>query len=130
MDLRSLRIPVEIERVMELEGALSSKPGNEQIVVYAHVSKPVRDRGEYKRYAILASFPQNGMTNIGEIDPATRQFQNFQPDVVVLYKRADNRVICEMNLLASELYRLKTIDDVLAIPGITMIHQNTPQLTS
>ncbi|MEK6825966.1 MAG: hypothetical protein AABY00_04220 [Nanoarchaeota archaeon] len=54
-------------------------------------------------------------------------FKKFEPEVTAFYDRAANRVIYKMNLPASELGQLKTIDDVLAIPGIRMTHQNTPK---
>ena len=130
LDIQNLHIPIEIEEVMELQGAFISHGVNAhyRVPLYAHVAKPVRDNGVEKRYVLLAHFPRHGMAGLGDIDSESKRFLEFRPEVIAHYKRASNRVIYEMSVPASELSRLKTIDDVLAVPGIQIAHRNKPQL--
>ena len=127
-----LDIPVKIQEVMAIEGVVLAGslhspgiPGR----IYAHVSTPVKDSGVEKQYVLLASFPRNGMTELGEIDSKSGQFKNFEPSVMASYVRSSNRVIYEMEMPASELGRLKTLTEFLATPGITIAGRNTPKLS-
>lgn len=126
MGLSNLYIPIEIERVMELEGALHPRLKGMGMLLYAHVSKPVNDKGRQVKYALIAPAPRHGTAELGEINPETREFQLFEPTVSAFYERATNRVIYQMSMPANELGRLKTVEEVLAIPNIMVKSQNTP----
>ena len=113
---------------MELEGATRSDfscPTS----IYAHVSKPVRDQGREVQYAILDIYPRSGIMNLGNINPETRVFEHFDPGqgIQAHYRRADNHVVCEVFVPVEQLRDLKTIDDVLSIPGITVKRELIPQ---
>ncbi len=115
-------IDVEIERVIELTGL---KVRGLQARCYAHVSKPILDNGQPKRYALLGQFPQHGITYLGEINPKTLEFFQYS-EIPVFYERSSNRVIKKLRVSNEQLLRLKTIEEVLSIEGIKVASEGTP----
>ena len=92
-------VPVQIEKVLELEGA--SRPDfNSSTSVYLHVSKPVKKDGQEVQYAMLAIFPQHGIMHLGDINPETRFFEHYDPEMrnFALYKRAENHVVNQVSV--------------------------------
>ena len=121
-------ISIEIQKVLELEGAI--RPDfNCPTSLYAHISKPVkRNRNEEVQYALIAIFPQHGIMELGEINPATRVFRGYDPRGIDLsfYERASNNVIKEIKVLGNQVRGLKTLDEVLAIEGISVKRELIP----
>ncbi len=114
-------IHVEIEKVLELVGAY--RPDfNCPASVYAHVSKPVKKDGEDVQYAMLAIFPQHGIMHLGEINAETRMFGNYDPNWkdLALYTKSSNHVVNQVSVPSKQFDKLKTLDDVLGIPGISV----------
>jgi hypothetical protein len=121
-------IPVKIEKVMELEGAIGPDfkyPPS----VYAHISYPVNKDGAEVRYALLAIFPQHGIMHLGEINPRTKSFDHYDRHLhtPALYQRACNHVVNEVYVPVEQLKKLKTIDDVLSIPWIKVKRELFPE---
>lgn len=127
-ELAVTRVPVKIAKVLELEGAVDpTLKGN--CWVYAHVSTPAMKDGQPVQYALLARAPQHGLTQLGEINPQTREFNTYEPTPAgqTFYERAGNHVIREMDVPVTQLEKLPTLDDVLAIPGLKVRREFTPQ---
>jgi hypothetical protein len=129
------RIPVQIQKVLELEGVYSMDRAS-PTSVYAHISKPVKRGAEDVQYAMLAIFPRHGFMNLGEIDPETRVFEHYDPDGVrkfgigtpnALYVRAGNHVVNEVSVPHEQIDRLKTMDEVLGIDGIFVKRELIPE---
>ena len=114
-------IPVEIEKVLELGGNFPS--------FYAHISKPVKRNGQNVQYAMLALFPTSGIMHLGEINPETRVFEHYDPEMrnFALYRRAPNHVVTQVNVPSEQLDRLKTLDEVLSIPSIFVKRELIPK---
>ena len=121
-------IDVRIEKVLELEGAL--RPDFSPSSVYAHISKPVERDGQNVQYAILALFPQHGIMDLGDINPETRVFEYYDSKMrnsPALYKRAGNHVVNQVSVPSEQLVKLKTLDEVLGIGGISVKRELIPQ---
>lgn len=126
--MRQKHIPVEVKKVMELEGAY--RPDfNCLSSVYAHISKPVRKDGQDIQYAMLAIFPQHGVMDLGDINPNTRMFEFYDPRKINFapYTRADNGVVNKVSVPLDSMEKLKTIDEVLGIEGISVKRELTPE---
>jgi len=116
---------VSIIEVLELEGALCSE-GKDKIPVYAHVTKPVKNGSSY---AILTPMFNHGVMMLGGINPNSRRF-NFYENVeeyYASYETASNDVINEIRATVDQLDRLKSIDDILGIEGITIKNRSVPE---
>ena len=113
---------VRIEKVLELDGAIRQDLDVVELVE-AHISYP---RG-YKdsRYALLFMMPQGGSSNLREIDPETRLISNVVGGPVA-YFRAPNRVINEIYVLPDDIGKLRTMEEVLGIPGISVTRELFP----
>ena len=119
-------VPVKIQKVMELEGAL--RPDfNSRSSVYAHISDPVKRDDDDVQYALLAIFPQHGVMRLGDINPETMMFEDYTPYRPALYTRADNHVVNGVSVPAEQFDRLKTLDEVLAIEGISVKRELFPE---
>lgn len=122
------RVPVKIEKVLEIEGARDPilKEGR---FVYAHISTPTEVEGKPVQYALIAGFPQHGTARLGNIDPETKVFKwlTQEPFPQAFYERASNHVIQEMRVPAGQLDQLKTVDEVLAIEGIKVRRELIPE---
>lgn len=127
--LEAFFIPVKIERVRELTGVYfrmgESRP---EIRVFAHISTPARTEAEPVQYALLAQAPQNGMAELGRIDPDTRDFTEFDPSGIrfALYRRSPNRVIDQIMVLPDQLRMLQTLAELDAIQGIQIEREMIP----
>ena len=120
-------IPVEIQKVLELEGALRSDFMC-ATSVYAHISKPVKKDGTDVQYALMAIFPQHGIMHLGDINRDTKFFEHYDPAMrdSALYERADNHVVRKVMVPTEQLNRLRTLDEVLAIEGISIKRELVP----
>ena len=125
-------IPVEIEKVLELEGAI--RPDfNCPSSVYAHISKAGKVRlgaqVEDVQYALIAIFPQHGIMHLGDIDPETKRFRDYDPHMkeFALYTRAKNHVVEQVLVRSDQIERLKTLDEVLSIDGISVKRELIPE---
>ena len=120
-------IPVQIEKVMELEGVYGPN-SNYSSSVYAHVSMPLKKEGQSVQYVMIAIFPRHGTMPLGDINPVTKRFEHYDPDMnnLALYTRADNHVVTQVSIPVQQLERLKTLDDVLAIEGISIKRELIP----
>ena len=128
------QIPVKIERVLELQGAsLRARYDIHNLlptIICAHVSKPVTVEGREIRYALLTqASPQQNMMELGNIDPETNIFEYLDPNRVEFstYRRAPNGVIIEANVPSSQVSSLKSLDEVLAITGISVTRESVPK---
>ena len=123
------RIAVDIEKVLELKGAID--PGTRgSMWVYAHISPPVDIGRGTAQYALLAPAPEHGIAYLGEINPETREFRTYEAIGIskpTYYERAKNRVIRQMSVPVDQLENLKTKDEVLAIPGISVGRELIPE---
>lgn len=134
-------ITVQIEKVLELvdtnrdpncPDSVSihfSKPVKRPTSVYAHVSKPVKRDGQDVQYVMLAISPQHGIMYLGEINPETRMFEHYDPEMrdPALYTRAGNHVVNQVSVSGEQLSKLKTLDEVLGIQGIFVRRRLTPE---
>lgn len=127
--MKSPYIRVKIQKVLELAGALTPnilQHGTYCLTsVYAHISKPAKKDGIDVQYALIARFPRNGSMELGNINPDTRIFEEFSQEPS-FYERAENGVVKEVNVLADQLRKLRTLDDVLAIRGISVERELIP----
>jgi hypothetical protein len=64
----------------------------------------------------------------GEINPKTRVFKTYSSCMgnCAFYKRATNGVIREVRVKPEELHRLKRLEEVLAIEGISIAKESIP----
>lgn len=130
-------VPLQIEKVLELDGA-HNPTFNAPAPVFAHISKPIKPEGRtnqdelfaqqpiFVQYAILATNPQNEVMRLGEIDPETRAFEEYDPDGPAPYTRAGNHVVNQVYVPPGQMSRLKTLDEVLEIEGISIIRELFP----
>lgn len=122
------QFPLDIQKVLELTGAIHPDyPCNTS--VYAHVSYPISlSDKKSQAYACLAIFPQHGIMNLGNIDPKTKRFEGFngKQTQIATYTRARNHVIKRVSIPAEQREKLKTLDEVLAIEGITIKRELIP----
>ncbi|PIN94077.1 hypothetical protein COU54_00425 [Candidatus Pacearchaeota archaeon CG10_big_fil_rev_8_21_14_0_10_31_24] len=118
---------VEIQRVLELEGALSSD-FKCATSVYAHISKPEKKDGTDVQYALMAIFPQHRIMHLGDINRDTKFFEHYDSTMrdFALYERADNHVVRKVRVPIEQLNRLRTLDEVLAIEGISIKRELVP----
>ena len=112
-------LPVKIEKVLELRYHPNAT------TVYCHVSTPVQDEGKEKRYALIAACPQGGRTLLGDIHPDQGEFREFSREVT-FYERASNHVVCQMHIPVAQLESLRTIDNVLASPHVSIVRELIP----
>ena len=116
-------IPVEVDRVIEMEGiefrGLKAR-------CYVHVSAPAKDHGTNKKYALIALFPQHGTMDLGDIDPKTREFSVYEENNPAFYERSANRVIKTVKVPIEQLPRFKTIEDILSIEGLKVASEGKP----
>ncbi len=120
-------IPVEIRRVLELEGAF--RPDfNCPVFIYAHISEPVKKDGIDVQYALMAICPQHGMMDLGDINPKTRMFKTYDPQMInsSFYERVSNHVVKRVMILSDQLNKLRTLDDVLATKEISVKRELIP----
>ena len=121
-------IPVEIEKVLELKGAL--RPDfNCPTSIYAHVSRPVKKEGRDVQYVLMAIFPQHGMMNLGTIKPNTQMFEKYSLEMgdFAFYERANNHVVKRVLVPTEQLNRLPILEDILRIPGISIKRELIPK---
>lgn len=127
---RVVRIPVQIEKVLEVEGVFIKLGGTEikaSTFVYAHVSPLVKTSdGSEQQYALLALAPANGRAYLGEIDPETRIFTPFDQSKTAYYDRSDNNVIGEISVPADQFEKLSRLTDVLGIEGLKIRRELIP----
>ncbi|MBI5332686.1 MAG: hypothetical protein HZB65_03875 [Candidatus Aenigmarchaeota archaeon] len=111
---------LEIENVLELHGARHYMDSRSDIILYAHVSKPMEYKDNFVQYVMLAPGPQHGMIHLGEIDPETRCFRFFDKRMRIfgIYKRATNNVVNKVCVPHEQLEKLKTLNEILKINGI------------
>ncbi|NQU98563.1 hypothetical protein HQ533_03780 [Candidatus Woesearchaeota archaeon] len=121
-------IPVQVQKVLELKGAYRLHPKSPSSI-YAHISVPVKQDGQDVQYAMLAIFPQHGVMHLGEINPKTKMFENYDPKMhtLALYTRAENNVVNQVSVPSELFERLKTIDEVLDIEGISVKRELIPE---
>jgi len=119
------KIPVEVEKVLELEGVIRPDFTSS---IYAHISKPIKDNDRDVQYTLMAIFPQHGIMHLGSINPETRRFEHYDPDMInfALYTRADNHVVKTILVPLDQLDKLQVIDDVLKIEGISVKRELIP----
>ncbi len=124
----TMRIPVQIEKVLELTGAIRPYPKS-PASVYAHISKPVQDKFKQVQYAMMALLPQHGVMHLGNINPETMMFEHFDPDLrtPAMYKLADNQVVEQVSVHLNQMEPLKTLEEVLRIPGISIKRELIPE---
>ena len=123
-------IPVQVQKVLELELEGAYRPDFKcPSSVYAHISNPVKKDGQDTQYAMLAIFPQHGIMHLGDINPKTKMFEDYDPDIgkFALYTRAGNHVVNRVSVPSEQLNRLKTLDEVLAINGISVKRELIPE---
>ena len=118
-------IPVTIEKVLELKGVYRSF--NFPSFVYAHISTPVSIQGQCVQYALLATAPQHGIMLLGEIDPLTNCFEHYDAKgPYAVYTRAGNGVVNQVSVPREQLTRLKTLEEILCIDGISVTRTLVP----
>lgn len=120
--------PVQVQKVMKLEGA-NRPDSDDSSSVYAHISKPVRKDGQNVQYAMLAIFPQNGIMDLGNINPETKMFEHYDPEMSIfaLYTRADNNVVNKVSVPSEQLEKLPTLEEVLGIESISVKEELIPE---
>jgi len=120
-------IPVEIERVLKLEGALAPHTST-PIPVYAHISKTVIDNSFETKYVLLAPFPRGGEMGLGNINPKTKVLEPYGicAGGLALYERARNRVVSRVLVLPEAFEKLETLEDILGIQGISIKKEYVP----
>jgi len=125
--MERVNIPIEIEKVLELKGAIRSYPKGPSSI-YAHISKPIDDKGEKIQYAMLAVFPQHGIMHLGNINSKTMMFENFDPNLRIsaFYSRAENHVVSNIQVPSDQLEKLKKLEEVISIPGISVKRELIP----
>jgi len=118
-------MPFDVEQVMTLK-VEQEQPYRCCYIIFAHIAHPLGFPAtpECPSYALLAMSPQSGVVRLGEIDPKTRNFEAF--GYFSTYERDKNRVICQMNVPAEYLDKLKTIYDICKIPEVTVISKTEP----
>ena len=107
----------EIERNYLLEGFVSGG------WLYADVTNEVEINGKRGNYALLSQGTRFGITSLGYIDTATREFKKFEPQVNTAFDSTQSGGggrKTKMYVPISQLSELKTLDEVLAIPGISI----------
>ena len=120
-------IPIQVQRVLELKGAYADF--NCPSSVYAHISNPVKKDGLNVQYAMLAIFPQHGIMHLGDINPKTKMFEHYDTEMptLALYKRASNHVVNQVSVHIEQIKRLKTLEEVLSINGISIKRELIPE---
>jgi len=121
-------IPIEIQKVLELKGACRPDfrcPSS----IYAHVSNPVKKDKQDIQYAMLAIFPEHGIMHLGDINPETKMFEYYDSNMrrFTFYTRAENNVINQVSVPSEQLNKLKTLDEILAIDGISIKRELIPK---
>ncbi|MBU0466249.1 MAG: hypothetical protein KJ718_03080 [Nanoarchaeota archaeon] len=119
-------IPLEVQRVLELEGAFRLDFMC-ACSVYEHISKPVKKDGQDVQYAMLAIFPQHGTRHLGEINSKTRMFEHYDMNTLALYTRVGNHVVNKVSVPTEQLEKLKTLEEVLSIKGISAKRELIPE---
>lgn len=125
---KRIYVPVEIEKVLELKGAIRLDL-NCPSSIYAHISKPVDDRGKKVQYAMLAIFPQHGIMQLGNINPETMIFEYLDPSrrTLALYDRANNHVVESVSVPSDQFKQLRKLEEVLSIPRISVKRELLPE---
>lgn len=126
--MRKIEIPVQVQKVLELEGVYEPQ-FNGEASVYAHISKPVKKNGQDVQYAMLAISPQHGIMYLGNINPETKKFEYYDPKrhIFAWYARANNHVINQVSVPSEQLEKLKTLEEVLGIEGISVKRELIPK---
>jgi hypothetical protein len=67
--------------------------------------------------------------HLGNINPETKMFEHYGPDMKypTFYKRGSNHVINEIYVLPAQLDKLKTLNEVLGIDGISVKRELFPE---
>lgn len=133
-------VALRVDRVLELRGAFREAFGFvNPAAIYAFVCNPVRGMEEApgeKRtafedapYAFLAPAPQQGEISLGEIDPKTMMFVPYYSTGAekALYLWAQNHIVDRVIVRPEQLGRLKRLDDVIAISGISVANELIPK---
>ncbi|MFA4960413.1 MAG: hypothetical protein WC548_02005 [Candidatus Pacearchaeota archaeon] len=118
-------VHVKIQKVLELEGAIR-KDFNCRTSVCAHVSTPCEKEGRDVQYVMMDLFPRNGIMYLGNINPETKIFECFDMSKIALYERANNHVVKKVMVPISQFSKLKTLEEVLSIEGISVKRELIP----
>lgn len=105
-----------------MEGFVSQTPW-----LNCDVTVPVDIEGRVARYALISQGMRFGQTELGEIDPSTREFRVFGsvndergiPKAITFFETLDRPRI-KLYVPVSQLPYLKTIEEVLSIPSISI----------
>lgn len=131
--MKKAYIPIQIEKVLELEGALINLHDTlQKCQIYAHISKPLFSHKENSKvqYVMLARMPQHGAMHLGEISQDRPHiFEYFDPDLEnsAEYGRADNNIINWINVPTDQLDNLKPLEEILKIPRISVKRELIPE---
>jgi len=130
-DIPAPRIPVQIEQVLEVEGAYDPR-FRAPTILQAHVSTPVRTKEGLKQYVLLTQNPQHGIAYLGGIDTESRAFNPYEGAYIdfARYQRGEKGVITQMDVPADQFEQLMTLDQLKAMEGIRVKEpppQNPPQ---
>jgi len=69
-------VPIDIVKVLELEGVLSIPDGT--VSACAYLTSPVILKGyQETQYALIASYVEHGEMQLGRINPQTRGVRSF-----------------------------------------------------
>lgn len=121
------QIQLEVVKVLELIGAYSPD-FNCPSSIYAHVSKLIKINDVGAQYAMLAMFSHHGTMHLGDINPGTKMFEHYDFNIngAALYTRAPNHIVNVVSVPIEQVNRLKTLDKILNINGISIKRELIP----
>ncbi|MDP3733967.1 MAG: hypothetical protein Q8R37_01950 [Nanoarchaeota archaeon] len=114
---------VEIEKSLQLAGFVSSTPW-----LNCDVTIPLEINNRKGHYALLSQGMRFGFTELGYIDFTTREFKLFESPKdrkglrleTTLFEMKDMTQKTKMYVPLNQLQYLKTLEEILSIPGISL----------
>jgi len=114
---------LEIERSLYLDGFVSETPW-----LNADITREVEISGRNARYILLSQATRFGITYLGYIDPQTREFRKFDPELHTSFESTQaggGGRKTKMYVPVTQLPDLRTLEEVLSIPGISIRREIT-----
>lgn len=115
---------LKISRMIKIKGASHPLFPESPVTIEGYITTPVYREGHQTPLALLTTHAESGHIYLGEIDPTTKQFTYFDRSNNAGYLQKSNGRIFVVLVPHVQRSRLKTLDEILAIPGISEIRDS------
>ena len=110
-------IQADIKKKIRIGGAFHPDFTDSPATLYAYITQPILIHDAPKEYALLAINPCHKKAFLGEIDSRTKIFNYFSKAEFATYEKTGKEIIRIM-IPETQVKRIKTLDEILAISGI------------